>query len=79
MGLGHETSNVSSGWRRTVTGRMREPVLAASVAGPAGQRGPRAEQADRDAVRAIAPVDEQGEHLAAAQDAGRSRAGCARR
>ena len=51
------------------TGRIREPVLAASVAGPGRQRRPGVEQADRDAVAAIAPVDEQAEHLAAPEHA----------
>ena len=45
--------------------------------GTGGQRRPGAEQADRDAVAAVAPVDEQAEHLAAPQDRRRSRAGCA--
>ena len=37
--------------------------------GAGGQRGPGVEEVDRDAVGAIAPVDEEGEHLAPAQHA----------
>ena len=37
MGSAHDSLKVSSGWRRIVTGRISEPVFAASVAGPAGR------------------------------------------
>ena len=67
IGPGHVTRNVSSGRRRIVIGRMREPVFAARVAGPAGRAVHCAEQPHRDPVRAIAPVDQQAEHLAPPQ------------
>ena len=66
-------STPRSGTARTAAGGSRRgamiaPVFAASVAGPGRERRPRVEQADRDAVVAVAPVHEQGQDLAALQD-----------
>ena len=63
-------------WKRAVAaadgstiGRIARPGLRGQRRRPGRQRRPRAEEADRDPVAAVAPVDEQAEHLAPPQDA----------
>ncbi len=69
IGSGQVTRNVSSGWRRIVIGRIRDPVLRGERRGTGRKGRPRPEQAHRDPVRAIAPVHEQAQDLAATQHA----------
>ena len=69
MGWSTSTRKWSLAWRRIAIGRIVAPVLAASAAGPRRECRPGPEQADRDAVVAIAPVDEQGQQLVPAEDA----------
>ena len=69
IGWSSSTRKWSLAWRRMAIGRIVAPVFAARAAGPGGEGGPGPEQADRDAVVAIAPVDEQGQQLVPAEDA----------
>ena len=55
--------------RTAIAGRIRRRRLGGERRGAGRQRRPGVEQLHRDAVAAVAPVDEQAEQLAAAQDA----------
>ena len=67
FGEGHPKPAIGSAGRD----RRQDPggCLGGQRGRPRGQRGPRVEQLHRDPVAAIAPVDQQAEQLAAAQDA----------
>ena len=55
--------------RRDRDGRIRDAGLGGQRGRPGRQRRPGAEQPHRDAVAAVAPVDQQAEHLAPAEHA----------
>ena len=69
MGSAQPTCSRPSGWRVVMIGTIRESVLAASVAGPAGSVVHAPNSVTGIPSLAIAPVDEQGQQLAPAQDA----------